>query len=310
MRVAMLAWALVLVHGWASVGKSYCVDCFTPYTAFYAPLMVGVGAISMSQAWERRLRLRAHLLLLVLLFSVLATSNFPLLLDALSHTFQRMGLFAGYIFLRGMLAGPRAYFFSGMSLYAASETFWTGMLLLAFLPAAFLLWRRKPRWLIPARSAWGASLGVLFVLSPLTLLSSAWQPYDCAADVLVAHRKAAEEIARTLPAGTVVYWDAYPPTVLLRTHGITIFPQQLNDHYNFRRGGNPQVLSSWGYWNDALGKEWLAAADGVLTDLHTLRDVYPTRLKSAGFSVEKEVLLVPACLGRKGKLEILRRSQP
>ncbi len=302
----VLAWALALLHGWASVGKSYCVDCFTPYNGFYAPLMVAVGAVGLHQAWENPPQRRVTQALAALLFAVLASSNFPALLDALSHTFQRLGFHAGEVFLRRIIAWPHFHVFPHLSMPEAGRVFWTLVLLVGFPGAAWLVRRRH----FAPRRAELMGLAALALLSPLPLLSGAWRPYDCAPDVLAVHRQAAEALARAIPPEATVYWAAYPPTVLLRTRGIRVFPQQLNDHYNFRNGGDPQILASWGYWNPTLARQWLAQADVVITDEHVLLDGPPPPFEAAGFAIRQEISLVPECLGRQGKLEIMLRSKP
>lgn len=302
----VLVWALALLHAWASVGKSYCVDCFTPYSGFYAPLMVAVGAVGLHQVWENPPQRRVTQALAALLFAVLAASNFPALLNGLSHTFRRIGFHAGEVFLRRIIAWPHFHVFPQLSMSEAGRVFWTLVLLVGFPGAAWLV----GRWHFAPQRAWLVGLAALALLSPLPLLSGAWRPYDCAPDVLAVHRQAAEALARAIPPGATVYWDAYPPTVLLRTHEIKVFPQQLNDHYNFRQGGDPQTLASWGYWNPALAQQWLAQADVVITDEHVLLDGPPPPFETAGFAIRQEISLVPECLGRQGKLEIMTRRQP
>ncbi len=301
-----LAWALALLHAWASVGKSYCVDCFTPYTGFYAPLMVAVGAVGLHHVWENPPRWRLAQALAALLFAVLAASNFPALLNGLVHAFRRLGFHAGEVFLRRIIAWPHFHAFPQLSMTEAGRVFWTLVLLVGFPAVAWLVGRRH----FAPRRAWAVGVAVLALLSPLPLLSDAWRPYDCAPDVLAVHRQAAETLARAIPPGATVYWEAYPPTVLLRTRGIRVFPQQLNDHYNFRKGGDPRTLASWGYWNPTLAQRWLAQADVVITDEHVLLDGPPPPFEAAGFAIRQEISLVPECLGRQGKLEVMLRSKP
>ena len=302
----VLAWALALLHAWASAGKSYCVDCFTPYSGFYAPLMVAVGAVGLSQAWEDVPRQRIPQILAALLFALLAASNFPVLLSSLVHVLQHVGFRTGETLLRRVITWPHFHVFPRMPVTEAGKVFWVLVLLVSFPGVAWLGWRQH----LATRRAWLLGVAVLALVSPLPWLSGAWRPYDCAPDVLAVHRQAAEALARAIPPGATVYWDAYPPTVLLRTREIKVFPQQLNDHYNFRNGGDPQALASWGYWNSALAQQWLAQADVVITDEHVLLDGPPPPFENAGFEIRQEISLVPECLGRKGKLEIMLRSKP
>ncbi len=307
----LLAWALVLMHGWASVGKSYCVDCFTTYTGFYAPLMVGIGAIGLQQEWRPVRHGWIAPALAGLLFALLAAAHFFALLDWLSRIFRQMGFLGGYTLLRRMLSWPPTHLFPTLPLYTANQIFWLGAFLTACAAGIVLwLWRGRPTPSKNSRTFWLAGAVALLLLSPFPLLSGSWQAYDCAPNVLAAHRQAAAAIARAVPAGARVYWAAYPPTVLLRLQGGRVFPQQLNDHYNFRQGGDPQTLASWGYWNEALARQWLAQADVVITDEHVLLDGPPPPFETAGFAIRQEISLVPECLGRQGKLEIMTRSKP
>ena len=311
MAGVLLAWALVLMHGWASVGKSYCVDCFTTYTGFYAPLMVGIGAIGLQQEWRPVRHGWIAPALAGLLFALLAAAHFFALLDWLSRIFKQMGFLGGYAFLRRMLSWPPTHLFPTLPLYAANQVFWLGAFLTACAAGIVLwLWRGRPTPSKNSRAFWRAGAVTLLMLSPFPLLSGSWRAYDCAPNVLAAHRQAAVAIARAVPSGARVYWAAYPPTVLLRTRGLKVFPQQLNDHYNFRQGGDPQTLASWGYWNEALARQWLQEADIVITDEHVLLDGSPPPFEQSGFAISQEISLVPECMGRQGKLEIMTRRQP
>jgi len=294
----LLAWALIILHAWASLGHSYCVHCFATYTGFYVPLMLAVGAIAL-RLWAPSPRLAVAFWLNALLFILLAASNVPVLLKPIPEALSKLGLKHG-IYAASKVCG-------------LSRSYWVVIIFGLFLLLLFALWLFKRRWLslTANKSVWLAGLALLFVFSPTVLLSSSWRPYDCSKeDVLAEHRRAAESIARELSPGAVVYWDAYTPTVLLRAEGIKLFPQQLNGGYNFRHDGDDQALAAWGYWNDRLAKQWLAQADFVVTDARNLsarQDTNPRWL--ADFRLVKEVHL-GACLGDKGKLEIFRRSSP
>ncbi len=307
----LLVWALLGLHGWASLGKSYCVYCFVTYTAFYAPLMVVLGAIGL-RFWRPSPRFASLFWLNALLFTLLAASDVPVFLALLPGTMHKFGLRRGYYTVDKLRRWPHEHLFPRLSPSAAGALFWAGVAFGLFSLLLLALWLFKRRWLLLAanKSVWLAGLALLFVFSPTALLSNSWRPYDCDKDVLAEHRKAADGIARGLLSGAVVYWDAYTPTVLLRTDGIKLFPQQLNGGYNFRQDGDDQALASWGYWNDRLAKKWLAQADFVVTDVHNLtarRATDPSWL--ADFRLVRVVRL-GACLGDKGKLEIFGRSSP
>ncbi len=299
----VLTWVLILFHAWASVGKSYCIDCFAPYSGFYAPLMIVIGAVGLHQKWEHPSRWPAGQKMAGLLFALLAAINFPGMLDGLSHAFQRLGFRGGAFLLQRAIGWPHFHLLPQLPVTDAARVVWGLVFLIPFLGVLFLI----KHWQIPLQQAWIAGVAILALISPL---SGAWRPYDCAPDVLAAHRQAAEALARAIPPGATVYWDAYSPTVLLRTRGLKLFPQQLNDHYNFRNGGDPQNLASWGYWNPTLAQQWLAQANVVVTDEHVLLDGPPPPFEAAGFAIRQEISLVPECLGRQGKLEIMLRSKP
>ncbi len=305
----LLAWALIILHGWASLGHSYCVQCFTAYTGFYAPLMPVVGVVGL-RFWTPSPRLAMAFWLNALLFVLLAAGEVPLMLLLVPGTMRKFGLHRGYYTIERLRLWPQGHIFPHLSPYAAGALFWASAALGLFLLLFLAIWLFKHHWLLLAanKSAWLAGLALLFAFSPTVLLSNSWRPYDCGEDVLAEHRKAAESIARSLPAGAVVYWNAYTPTVLLRTQGIKLFPQQLNGGYNFRRDGDDQALASWGYWNDHLAMQWLAQADFVVTDVSDFTGFGAANHHwLVNFRLAKEVYL-GACLGKKGKLEIFRRK--
>jgi hypothetical protein len=129
-------------------------------------------------------------------------------------------------------------------------------------------------WLI-LRKRISASFGkwILFVmfgaglfLTPTTYLAGQPSVTVCQQNVLKRQEEVGKTLSTILPAGSLVYWEYYSPTLLLYVEEIELFPVQLNDEFYKRDGGDPESLLASNLWNDAIAEEWLLEADYILLD--------------------------------------------
>jgi hypothetical protein len=97
----------------------------------------------------------------------------------------------------------------------------------------------------------------------------------CGWDVIASHEQIGQQLAEQVPAGSLVYWqNDLSPLPLLYMPGITIYPAQLNHFFNFRDGGDASFLVRYGYWNEALQRQWLVEADyALISDLYVVKMV-------------------------------------
>jgi len=309
MMGTFLAWLLVLLHGWASIGGSYCVNCLTFYTGFYMPVLVALICIGLWTPWSPERTKEAGLFWLVglIFFVSAALVNISIFITTVSRAFASHHWLSAR--LLALLYWPQIHFFPDLPPMDAGRVFWGLVLLIASLIVVSVMWflRRPRRLFAPGqKTVWLASLVILALLSPLTLFSGSWTPYDCSQDVLAVHEDTAVALAQLLPPGTQVYWASYFGTLLLRTEDIILMPQQLNDDYNRRQGGDADALASWGYWNQALAEQWMRSADVIVTDAMRLERL-PLDYRALGFEPVQTFSFLASCAGDQGKLIILKR---
>ncbi len=305
-----LAWALVLLHGWASISGDYCIDCFTLYTGFYAPFLVALGGVGLGLPWARGAREGGFAwLTAAAVFAVAAATNAAGFIVAVIDALRARGLPYGW--LASLLYWPQIHVFPHAKPVDAARMFWGLLALAGAVVVVAVLWaRRRPARAFGAgqKALWLALAAALLVLSPLPLFSGGWGPYDCPDDVLPAHARAAAALARVLPAGAKVYWASYDATLLLNAQGLVFAPQQLNNGYNWRRGGDAAALASWGYWNQALDAQWLAEADVAVLDVRHW-EAAADALQAHGFVLRAEVPFATECT-RERTLMVASRAAP
>ena len=73
-------------------------------------------------------------------------------------------------------------------------------------------------------------------------------------------------LASTITPGSKVYWRGYSPVSLLYLPDIQIFPPQLHSDYTYWPGGDPDELLRYGWWNDALSRQWVEESDYILIE--------------------------------------------
>ena len=106
--------------------------------------------------------------------------------------------------------------------------------------------------------------GILF--SPSTVLGGGFNQWDCNMNVINTYEQTGQFLASTLSPGDLVYWDGgNAVAALLYVPNIHIFPQQLDEQWNFYHGGDSNTLARLGLWNDDLAKLWRDEADVIIT---------------------------------------------
>jgi hypothetical protein len=111
-------------------------------------------------------------------------------------------------------------------------------------------------------------IGSLF--SPSPLLAGEYTSYDCQGDVISSFESAGAELAKVIPAGSIVYWAGYSPVTMLSLPDVKIYPSQLHQTYSFRISDDDDALLKYGWWNQHLAEKWLNEADFVLVEQRNL----------------------------------------
>jgi hypothetical protein len=102
------------------------------------------------------------------------------------------------------------------------------------------------------------------ILTPLPVLAGDYTTYDCAVDVIPGYEAAGALLAKTIPAGSRVFWAGYSPVTLDYLPSAQIYPAQLHGAYSFRISLDDEALLKYGWWNEHLAEKWLNEADFVL----------------------------------------------
>ena len=257
---------LILMHLWASLILNYCVFCFDSYIAFF-----NVSGILLLVVVINNLDKNVHPLrqVLLALCVVVITAGIGY------STFERIGnwllgiafpfLHKGKIVFLSMwtILSNKFLLKQNAALKIASIT--AGALVgVTLLVVVFLIFKRLRRKDLNYAYVLAMTILILgFVLSPFL---AAFRPV-CSTDVIAANERVGTYLARTIPAGSLVYWnggDSIAPLIYL-PH-IKIFPVQIDGLSTFRIGGDPQQLLKYGYYNAQLDQQWLNEADFVIVD--------------------------------------------
>jgi hypothetical protein len=266
---------LTLIHGYATLGLTYCPFCLMDYLGFFSPIGLVLLAIAGAH-WFPRLsgpRKMASLAFLILLpFAAGLTLDGRLIASILTTQVPRISRTAihpGTIEFADLVTNSiglsRAEFARWLALSIASGA----ALCLAGTLAPFLTRRRLE---LARRLQGGATAGILvLVLASATIFFGNTYPYyDCGLDVIQSQEAAGAYLRTKIPSGALVYWAVnQSPVPLLYLDQPRIFPPQLNGIYSFRLGGDPAELDRFSYWNQSLAEDWLAKADYVLIDVRS-----------------------------------------
>ncbi len=257
---------LTLMHLWASLILNYCVFCFDSYIAFFnvSGILLLVVVINNLDKNVHPLRQVLLALCVVAITAGIGYSNFERIGNGLLgiafpllHKGKIVFLSMWTILSNKLSLGLNA----ALKIVSVAAGALVGVALLVTAFLIFKLLRRKD-----LNYAYVLALTILilgFVLSPFL---AALKPV-CSTDVIAANEQVGAYLARTIPAGSLVYWnggDSIAPLIYLPD--IKIFPVQIDGLSTFRIGGDPQQLLKYGYYNAQLDQQWLNEADIVIVD--------------------------------------------
>ena len=144
-----------------------------------------------------------------------------------------------------------------------------GLMILAVAGIVWLLLKniQKPTYYLNVLFFTLFSLGL--ILSPTYILAGKGSIGVCENDVLERNKIIGEKLRSTLSPGARIYWEGNIPTPLLYLTDFKFHPVQLNMHFNFLVGGDPDIVERNGYWNDELAVRWIREADYLLLSPET-----------------------------------------
>jgi hypothetical protein len=274
--LGILLVVLTVMHGYATLGLTYCPYCLMNYLGFFSPIGLVLMAIAGAH-WLPRLngprRIASLAFLILIPFAAGLTLDRRLTDSILTLQLPRASLSAfrpGTIELGDLVE-------TGLGLSRTDSARWfpagiiaAAALCLAGLVLAFLF-RRRHRAARLWQEAAMTGLLVLILAAATFRFGNTYSYYDCGLDVIAAQEAAGADLRGKIGAGALVYWGAMgqSPAPLLYPDRARVFPPQLNGIYTFRLGGDPAELHRFSYWNQALAEDWLNEADFVLVDVRS-----------------------------------------
>jgi hypothetical protein len=275
--------SLLLVHTWATLGKSYCVYCLPGYVTFFEITGLALVAISLP-SWRKRLPVWLQVVIVIAILLLSTGIGFG--------AFEELGnqllnlVIPRFIFGLGVTSEPvrlgeflkTAYQFQTRELrrlLPALAGFGAGLVICII---ALFLTRRINRSRTENRISYGAIAQTTFLLAGLILtpslpLSGGYRFYECSGDVIASYEAAGEHLASLIPPGAQVYWNGGLSAVpLIYLSGVKIYPPQVNGNYSFNLGTNSGELERYGFWNQELADAWVHQADYILIQQRFYRD--------------------------------------
>lgn len=270
-------------HLWASILKTYCVYCFSPYLSFFSFIGLLITA-TCAPSWRWRdlpwpRQALAALLAWVCAAGVAFGAHQWLddgLLTILIPRTRNMRILPGTTELWRSLSNKFGWSFEFqqwlLPLVAGAAV---GALLIVLVFAGWRWWGRKRSAAAPGFLLLALLLAAAGVLGPTPLFGGVMEENACRADVIASYETVGAQLDEIIPAGARVYWrGGLSPAPLLYLADIRIYPPQLNDGYSVRIGGDPQELYRMGFWNAELSRQWLNEADYLLVEARLVSDAF------------------------------------
>jgi hypothetical protein len=149
------------------------------------------------------------------------------------------------------------------------------------------------------------SAGIIF--SPTVALAGGFNQWECNMNVIKTYAQTGQFILNNLSPNDRVYWDGRNAVaILLYVPNLRIFPQQIDDQWNFFHGGDSNELARLGLWNDELAKVWRDKANVIIIQQVDFSG-WQSYLDKSGF-VELQPLKVPLDCGPDTFLRIFIRK--
>lgn len=271
--LAVFFFASLLLHAWVSLGENHCIFCFAPYTAFFsnAGLLLTIVALP-----ERESRSNFARSISILVFALLLLFS-PAYIDGMGDRLLALpvprinnGIRLGeWSFLGSYLAHWFHLDYTVMRQILPPIFFLlAGLLWLTLLASIYLWLKRRFRWF-----SWGfapfallATLASGFLLSPTLLNAPYRQDQECGQNMFAYYRQLGTALAKAIPSGNLLYWQAQSATPLLYAPKIEIHPTQVYSIYTYRIGGNPAQVKAAGYWNTEIAMQWAKEADYLVLE--------------------------------------------
>lgn len=331
-RAAIFSTVLLVVlfffHLWATLGKNYCVQCLTAYSAFYSFLGLVILALSFD-VWRTQIPAWRGILAIILILLIstgigysaiqdiggrLLDLRLPVVLvDPASRNFQAERLRKTLSTRYEMSNLQQRTVVSA----AAGALVGIGAILAGFLTA--LLARRFQRPVPTVNHNQRLSffylvlisfllLGIL--LTPTSLLGGAPYAYDCSGNASKTYLAAGQHLASVIPPGSTVFWAGELSAVpLLYIPDSRTFPPLIEGAYSRYVGGDPDILLRFGLWNEEIAQRWAAESDYLLVIERYYVGWLKQLIESGGFDELEPTPPVVDCRN-DSRIHIFRRILP
>ena len=322
-------WSLFLVHLWAANGKSCQFVCFPGYILFF--FVFGLVLIPMTAAaWKKDMPVWGQALVFVFLFALLLTLEFNLnspylnfRYDLIRNTFdlQIPRIKDGHLLndtapLWQLLENKFGFDHYPLRRYVLNEAgaitllHWLkiGAIVLLGLPLAYRL-AKKRAW-ISSNFGRFALLGTLllgFGFSYGHFFGDVLISDTCDDSVVASYEQVGEELSAYLSDGDQVYYRVKANMLLLELPAVEIYPPQLNFLYTFvdDPSADPETLTRFVWWNQALKETWLQEADYILVENRFFDQEWKDRI--AAGELEQLFISSPtaSCRGEDSRIVLL-----
>ncbi|HSB67226.1 MAG TPA: hypothetical protein VLD65_11655 [Anaerolineales bacterium] len=303
--LAILFFSMVALHIWAAFIQTNdtCVYCFPIYISFYACLGVLLVIVTIT-SWRTSLAQWRKLISGFAIFSLSSLLGYSLIPDKFIETvmklpvprFRSLHILPGTAELWRVVSNKFSLNLAVVSdIFSVIISVILGILLCGLF---FLLGRYLPRLIksIPSNTSSAAYALILLVivggvLSPTEWFGSGYHRYDCNANVLKADRSAGNAIKGAIEPQAKIFWRGVSPITLLYLPEARIYPAQLDGDYAYKLGGDMDALERYGWWDQALGLQWIRDADYVFVAQKYYDGWIKDTLESGGY---QEILLSSA----------------
>ena len=302
---------LFLVHAWASLGNSYCVDCLTNYTSFFSFVGVILFCVGYPNTTKKEIRwMRWVSVPAIVILSSGAAFAFTLdeeiklwLLDIPIPRIQSLRFLPGTTPF-GVALDNKFGFSDKLLKHLLNIP--AGLLVGLFLALIGIYLYKKTN----IGNFSKAAVSTLFIAS--TLISSASligytdTSTNCG-DVISANESVGYYLSEVIPAGSKVYWDGGSSIVpMLYAPDVNLYLPQINGDYSFRLGSDADNLLKFGLWNAGLAQQWKEDADYILIDERHYNDDWSYFLVGGSFDEIGETVATNPCR-KDSRIHIFRR---
>ncbi len=293
---------LFALHAWATLGGTHCVFCFSWYQYFFEIFAILIIVVT-CRMWRWSLTplrkgIARSFTVLILVVLILGSAfgvnrTFPAGLDNWV-TYLKMirvprfvsGRFqSGQIELWGLIANK----FGLLSRYPYQQAYqvvadWLSALVVFVFSGIFLFFIWWIAGKLHKRGSFNRYLGThqdrsalalviillsVWLLTPMGLLGSNIDYYDCDFNIINSYETAGRKLSDQIPPDVKVFWwGGDTQSVLLYLQDVSFFPALFNANFS-KREGDPVELEKYGLWNDELFQQWAGEADVFLIESRT-----------------------------------------